>query len=122
MRRSRRAHAADGVGPKRIGPFTVPMMIADMAAGSRHPPAGSGPNYAIVSAARQASHGIGEASEIINEATRWRCYAGGSEATITSATRWRLLQIKATSDGMTSLRSCRPSTSGATASSWSEGR
>ena len=38
-------------GPKRISPFTVPMMIADMAAGivAIHTHAG-GPNYAIVSA------------------------------------------------------------------------
>src|SRR5438876_1162696 len=52
-------------GPKRISPFTVPMMIADMAAGivAIHTQAG-GPNYAIVSACASSAHGIGEASEI----------------------------------------------------------
>src|SRR5207245_9913951 len=45
-------------GPKRISPFTVPMMIADMAAGivAIHTHAG-GPNYAIVSACASGSHG-----------------------------------------------------------------
>ena len=46
-------------GPKRISPFTVPMMIADMAAGivAIHTHAG-GPNFAIVSACASGSHGI----------------------------------------------------------------
>src|SRR5437660_324413 len=53
-------------GPKRISPFTVPMMIADMAAGivAIHTHAG-GPNYAIVSACASGSHGIGEGSVML---------------------------------------------------------
>src|SRR3982075_3234220 len=45
-------------GPKRISPFTVPMMIADMAAGivAIHLQAG-GPNYAIVRASASGSPG-----------------------------------------------------------------
>src|ERR1019366_8369060 len=45
-------------GPKRISPFTVPMMIADMAAGivALHCHAG-GANHAIVSACASGSHG-----------------------------------------------------------------
>jgi 3-oxoacyl-[acyl-carrier-protein] synthase II len=53
-------------GIRRISPFTVPMMIADMAAGvvAMHSDAG-GPNYAIVSACASSGHGIGEAFVII---------------------------------------------------------
>src|SRR5260370_3749774 len=71
-------------GPKRISPFTVPMMIADMAAGivAIHTHAG-GPNYAIVSACASGSHGIGEASEIIKRGDALAMLARGSEATIT---------------------------------------
>src|SRR3989441_12141357 len=74
-------------GPKRISPFTVPMMIADMAAGivAIHTQAG-GPNYAIVSACASGSHGIGEAAEIIKRGDAIAMLAGGSEATITPLT------------------------------------
>src|SRR5437660_7082704 len=74
-------------GPKRISPFTVPMMIADMAAGivAIHTHAG-GPNYAIVSACASGAHGIGEASEIIKRGDAIAMLAGGSEATITPLT------------------------------------
>ena len=50
-------------GVRRVSPFTVPMMIADMAAGviAIHTHAG-GPNYAIVSACASSGHGIGEAA------------------------------------------------------------
>src|SRR5215467_1102057 len=45
-------------GIRRISPFTVPMMIADMGAGvvAMHCGAG-GPNYAIVSACASSGHG-----------------------------------------------------------------
>ncbi|TME56280.1 MAG: beta-ketoacyl-[acyl-carrier-protein] synthase II, partial [Chloroflexi bacterium] len=74
-------------GPKRISPFTVPMMIADMAAGivAIHTHAG-GPNYAIVSACASGSHGVGEAAEIIKRGDAVAMLAGGSEATITPLT------------------------------------
>src|SRR5216683_544442 len=85
-------------GPKRISPFTVPMMIADMAAGivAIHTHAG-GPNYAIVSACASGSHGIGEAAEIIKRGDAVAMLAGGSEATITPLTMGAFCQIKATS-------------------------
>ncbi len=86
-------------GPKRISPFTVPMMIADMAAGivAIHTHAG-GPNYAIVSACASGSHGIGEASEIIKRGDAVAMLAGGSEATITPLTMGAFSQIKAVSE------------------------
>src|SRR5260370_5932419 len=54
-------------GPKRISPFTVPMMIADMAAGivAIHTHAG-GPNYAIVLAHASRPHRIREAPGVLH--------------------------------------------------------
>jgi 3-oxoacyl-[acyl-carrier-protein] synthase II len=97
-------------GPKRISPFTVPMMIADMAAGivAIHLQAG-GPNYAIVSACASGSHGIGEASEIIKRGDAVAMLAGGSEATITPLTMGAFCQIKATSERNDEPeKACRP--------------
>jgi 3-oxoacyl-[acyl-carrier-protein] synthase II len=97
-------------GPKRISPFTVPMMIADMAAGivAIHAHAG-GPNYAIVSACASGSHGIGEAAEIIKRGGAIAMLAGGSEATITPLTIGAFTQIKATSERNDEPeKACRP--------------
>jgi 3-oxoacyl-[acyl-carrier-protein] synthase II len=97
-------------GPKRISPFTVPMMIADMAAGivAIHTHAG-GPNYAIVSACASGSHGIGEAAEIIKRGDAVAMLAGGSEATITPLTMGAFIQIKATSERNDEPeKACRP--------------
>jgi minimal PKS ketosynthase (KS/KS alpha) len=86
-------------GVKRISPFTVPMMIADMAAGivAIHTHAG-GPNYAIVSACASSGHGIGEAAEIIKRGDATAMLAGGAEATITPLTMGAFCQIKAVSE------------------------
>ena len=97
-------------GPKRISPFTVPMMIADMAAGivAIHTKAG-GPNYAIVSACASGSHGIGEAAEIIKRGDAKAMLAGGAEATITPLTLGAFCQIKATSERNDEPeKACRP--------------
>src|SRR3989442_8069139 len=97
-------------GPKRISPFPVPMMIADMAAGivAIHTKAG-GQNSAIVSACASGSHGIGEASEIIKRGDAVAMLAGGSEATITPLTMGAFCQIKATSERNDEPeKACRP--------------
>src|SRR5256712_7018132 len=97
-------------GPKRISPFTVPMMIADMAAGlvAIHTRAG-GPNYAIASACASSAHGIGEASEIIKRGDAVAMLAGGAEAAITPLTMGAFCQIKATSERNDEPeKACRP--------------
>ncbi|HET7467137.1 MAG TPA: beta-ketoacyl-ACP synthase II [Candidatus Dormibacteraeota bacterium] len=97
-------------GPKRISPFTVPMMIADMAAGlvAIHTHAG-GPNFAIVSACASGSHGIGEAAEIIKRGDAVAMLAGGAEAAITPLTIGAFTQIKATSERNDEPdKACRP--------------
>ena len=97
-------------GIRRISPFTVPMMIADMAAGivAMETRAG-GPNYAIVSACASSGHGIGEAAEVIKRGDATAMIAGGAEATITPLTMGAFCQIKATSQRNDEPeRACRP--------------
>src|SRR5437762_175188 len=97
-------------GVRRVSPFTVPMMIADMASGlvSIHTRAG-GPNYAIVSACASSGHGIGEAGEIIKRGDARAMLAGGAEATITPLTMGAFCQIKAVSERNDEPeKACRP--------------
>src|ERR1700730_4456919 len=97
-------------GIRLIAPFTVPMMIADMAAGlvAIHTHAG-GPNFAIVSACASSGHGIGEAAEIIKRGDAKAMLAGGAEATITPLTMGAFCQIKAVSErNHEPEKACRP--------------
>jgi 3-oxoacyl-[acyl-carrier-protein] synthase II len=70
-------------GPRRVSPFTVPAMIADMPSGlvsMEHK--AKGPNFAIVSACASAGHAIGEAAEWIRRGDATAVIAGGTEASI----------------------------------------
>ena len=71
------------VSPRRLSPFTVPSMIADMATGMISIEHGAcGPNYAIVSACASGAHAIGEAAEWIKRGDATAVITGGSEASI----------------------------------------
>ncbi|MGA9776025.1 MAG: beta-ketoacyl-ACP synthase II [Candidatus Dormiibacterota bacterium] len=71
-------------GPRRLSPFTVPMILADIAAGEVAMRFGaSGPNFALVSACATGAHAIGESAEIIRRGDAVACIAGGSESSIT---------------------------------------
>lgn len=71
-------------GPGRVSPFTVPMMIADMASGQVSIVLGTkGPNFCTVSACSSGADAIGESSEIIRRGDAQAMIAGGSEAAIT---------------------------------------
>ena len=71
-------------GWRRVWPFTVPTMIADMAAGMVAIDLGArGPNVAIVSACSSGAHAIGEAAEIIKRGDAVAALAGGTEAGLT---------------------------------------
>ncbi|MFZ0214696.1 MAG: beta-ketoacyl-ACP synthase II [Candidatus Dormiibacterota bacterium] len=85
-------------GLRRVSPFTVPMMIADMASGvvAMEVKAG-GPNFAIVSACASSGHSLGEAASIIKRGDAKAMIAGGAEATITPLTMGAFCQISATS-------------------------
>ncbi len=111
MEEIERNHAAmKERGIRRISPFTVPMMIADMASGVVAMQVGAGgPNYAIVSACASSAHAIGEAAEIIRRGDATAMLVGGSEATITELTMGAFCQIKAVSERNDEPeRACRP--------------
>ncbi|MCL6472878.1 MAG: beta-ketoacyl-ACP synthase II [Firmicutes bacterium] len=71
-------------GPRRVGPFVVPMMITDLAAGHISILFGAkGPNFCTTSACASSSHAIGEAFEAIKRGTADIMITGGAEASIT---------------------------------------
>lgn len=68
-------------GPRRISPFFVPMLIANMASGYISIEFGfKGPNTTIVTACATGTHSIGEAFKIIQLGVADVMLAGGSEA------------------------------------------
>ncbi len=73
----------DERGVRRVSPFLVPMMIADMASGQVSIDVGArGPNMGIVSACASGSHAIGEAYEVIRRGDAEAMIAGGTESSI----------------------------------------
>lgn len=71
-------------GPRRISPFFIPMMIADIAPGQiaiRH--GLKGPNFSTVSACASSSHALGEGFRTIQRGDADVMVCGGAEATIT---------------------------------------
>lgn len=71
-------------GPKRVSPFLIPMMIADMPAGQVSISLGAkGTNFCPVSACATSAHAIGEATESIRRGAADVIIAGGTEAAIT---------------------------------------
>ncbi|MCA9249463.1 MAG: beta-ketoacyl-[acyl-carrier-protein] synthase II, partial [Planctomycetales bacterium] len=73
-----------GGGPRRVGPFTIPGMLANMASGNVAITLGAtGPNYSPVSACAASGHAIGEGMRLIQRGDAKIVYAGGAEAPIT---------------------------------------
>jgi 3-oxoacyl-[acyl-carrier-protein] synthase II len=70
-------------GPSRLSPFTIPMLISNMASGQVAMEFGlQGPNFATVSACATSAHSIGEAWRMIRDGDADAFIAGGSEASI----------------------------------------
>ncbi|MCM3291765.1 beta-ketoacyl-ACP synthase II [Paenibacillus sp. MER 180] len=70
-------------GVKRVSPFFIPMMIANMASGQVSITVGArGPNTAAVSACATGTHSIGDAYKIIQRGDADVMICGGAEATI----------------------------------------
>jgi 3-oxoacyl-[acyl-carrier-protein] synthase II len=68
-------------GPRRVSPFMIPMMIANMAAGSIAIQFGlQGPNMTTVTACSSANNAIGEAFYAIREGRADLMVSGGAEA------------------------------------------
>ena len=71
-------------GPTKCSPFTVPMMIVDMAAGQISIDLKvMGPNKASVSACATAAHSLGDAMHLIKLGYADVMVAGGAEAVVT---------------------------------------
>jgi 3-oxoacyl-[acyl-carrier-protein] synthase II len=70
-------------GPGRMSPFTIPMLIGNMASGLISMYFNlRGPNFATCSACATANHSIGEAWRTIKSGDAQVMFAGGAEATI----------------------------------------
>lgn len=71
-------------GPRRISPFFIPGMIANMAPGQIAIEFGAkGPNISVETACAASSHAIGESFKLIREGTADAMITGGSEAVVT---------------------------------------
>ncbi|UJF35313.1 beta-ketoacyl-ACP synthase II [Paenibacillus hexagrammi] len=71
-------------GPKRVSPFFIPMMIANMASGQISMITGAkGPNSTAVTACATGTHSIGDSFKMIQRGDADVMICGGAEATIT---------------------------------------
>ncbi|MFC4775427.1 beta-ketoacyl-ACP synthase II [Paenibacillus sp. GCM10023252] len=70
-------------GPKRVSPFFIPMMIANMASGQVSITTGAkGPNSTAVTACATGTHSIGDSYKLIQRGEADVMICGGAEATI----------------------------------------
>ncbi|WP_219836631.1 beta-ketoacyl-ACP synthase II [Paenibacillus sp. R14(2021)] len=70
-------------GPKRVSPFFIPMMIANMASGQVSMTTGAkGPNSTAVTACATGTHSIGDSYKLIQRGDADMMICGGAEATI----------------------------------------
>ncbi|MDQ8206154.1 beta-ketoacyl-ACP synthase II [Coraliomargarita sp. SDUM461003] len=71
-------------GPRRVSPFMIPSLIANIASGVVAIEVGArGPNFGIVSACASGTHSIGEAFQKLRDGDSDIMLAGGSEAAVT---------------------------------------
>jgi 3-oxoacyl-[acyl-carrier-protein] synthase II len=71
-------------GPGKISPYSIPGIIANLAAGQLSMAHGlRGPSYCTTSACSSGAHALGEATEWIRRGRATVMLAGGAEATIT---------------------------------------
>jgi 3-oxoacyl-[acyl-carrier-protein] synthase II len=97
-------------GPDRCSPFTVPMMIANMAAGLTAIHVGAkGPNNCTVTACAAGSNAIGDAFRILQRGFAQAMICGGTEAAVTPLSVAGFASAKALSTRNDDpLRACRP--------------
>jgi 3-oxoacyl-[acyl-carrier-protein] synthase II len=78
------AHVLDGKGPGRVSPFTVPMMIPNMASGLAAIALGTkGPSSAVATACAAGSNAIGDAFRLLQLGKADAMVCGGAESAIT---------------------------------------
>lgn len=72
-------------GPSRLSPFTIPMLIVNMAAGQIAISLGvKGPNSAVATACASGAHAIGDAFKIIQRGDAEVMITGGTESCVCS--------------------------------------
>ncbi len=70
-------------GPRRVSPFSVPMMLADTAPGQIAIQYGfQGPNFVVVSACASGANAIGEAAAVIRRGAADAMVTGGGDAAL----------------------------------------
>lgn len=97
------------MGAKRVSPFMVPMMIANMASGTvsiRFQ--AKGPTLPVVTACATSSHAIGEAYRAIRHGYADAILAGGSEAAVCNLTLAGFTSCMALSTNNDPKTACRP--------------
>jgi 3-oxoacyl-[acyl-carrier-protein] synthase II len=78
------AHVLEGKGPGRVSPFTVPMMIPNMATGLAAIALGAqGPSSAVATACAAGSNAIGDALRLLQQGHADAMVCGGAESAIT---------------------------------------
>jgi len=78
------AHTVDNVGPKRVSPFFIPMLIGNMAPGMISIQLGAkGPNSSVATACAAGAHAVGDAFELIKYGKADAMITGGVESVIT---------------------------------------
>ena len=85
-------------GPKRISPFFIPGIIANMAPGKISIEFGTrGPNTSIVTACAASSHAIGESFKIISRGAADAMITGGTESVLTPLALGGFISMKSLS-------------------------
>ena len=98
-------------GPHRVGPFAIPMMLADTAPGQIAIQYGlQGPNFAVVSACASGANAIGEAAAIIRRGAADAMVTGGADAALvrTAIGAFANMGALTTQWNDEPRRSCRP--------------
>jgi 3-oxoacyl-[acyl-carrier-protein] synthase II len=96
-------------GPRRVSPFFVPMMIANMASGQVAIRFGAkGYNACVVTACASSNHSIGDAMRAIQSGYADVMISGGAEACITPLAFAGFCSMKAMSENEDPNTACRP--------------
>jgi len=96
-------------GPKKVSPFFVPMMIANMASGMVAIRFGiKGPNACVVTACATSNHSIGDAMRVIQNGEADVMITGGSEAALTPLGYAGFCAMRAMSTNEDPETACRP--------------
>jgi len=96
-------------GPRRVSPFTVPMMIADSACGQISIKLGArGPNFALTSSCSTGADAIGMAYRMIRHGEIASMIAGGADAAVSPIGLVGFIQAGAVSRNPDPLKASRP--------------